>query len=173
MTSLDLLLLVAVSVTLGALWGRLSLRPAPFFGSRWAEVTFFLVMAVATTAIYALLTAREAREAVAAVVPAGGSAIGAVIASLVGVFAFLVAPAFASFRATRSKRRSELRGYAFALFAIVGVGLSPLIVELIHRIDETPSESSLSALVVPGVLTTPALLALIFVVTRWRRLQNE
>lgn len=62
MTLHDLLLLVVVSVTVGALWGRIALRQSPFFESRWGDVMFFLVMAGATTVIYAVLAARQVRD---------------------------------------------------------------------------------------------------------------
>ena len=62
MTLQDLLLVVVVSATLGILWGRIALRQSPFFESRWADVMFFLAIAGAATAIYALLAARQIRE---------------------------------------------------------------------------------------------------------------
>lgn len=93
---------------------------------------------------------------------------------IVGVIAFLGAPAFASFRATRSTQRSELRGYAFALLAILGVGLCATILDLVHRLDDPPSyRPGLTTLVFHGVLAAPALGALIFVVARWRRLPRR
>jgi hypothetical protein len=165
MTLQDLLLLVVVSATVGGLWGRIALRQSPFFESGWADVMFFLVMAGVTTAIYALLAARQVREDVD---------FATLIGIIVGGVAFFGAPVFASFRATRSTRRSELRGYAFALLAILGVGLFAMIIDLVHRLDDASSHGpGLTTLAVHGVLGTPALAALILVVTRLRRLPSR
>ena len=88
--------------------------------------------------------------------------------------AFLLAPAFASFRAIRSTQRTELRGYAFALLAVLGVGVCALIVDVVHFFDHPLSyRPSATRLVMDSALAVPALAALILVVTRWRRLPNR
>ena len=95
------------------------------------------------------------------------------VAVVFGV-AFLVAPAFASFRATRSTQRTELRGYAFALLAILGVAACAFILDAVHFLDDPPAyRPGLARLALHGVLAVPAFAALILVVTRWRRLPSK
>lgn len=67
MTGQDLLMLVVVSATLGAVFGRIALRQSPFFESKWGDALFFVVMAAAAAVIYGLLAAREIREEAASV----------------------------------------------------------------------------------------------------------
>lgn len=88
--------------------------------------------------------------------------------------AFLVAPAFAAFRATRSTQRAELRGYAFALLAILGVGVCALLIDVVHLLDDPPSyQPGTPRMLLHCALAVPPLAALTLVVSRWRRLPSR